>query len=135
VRLHLPGRFERRGRAILDVAHNVEAAQVLADNLRAARVGRLQIVLGMLSDKPVEEFCAALAPCAAAFHAAGLPPPRGLDGATLARRAAAAKVPVTAHADVARAYAGALAQSRAGEPVLVCGSFLTVAAAQERVDG
>ncbi|HUS24669.1 MAG TPA: bifunctional folylpolyglutamate synthase/dihydrofolate synthase, partial [Candidatus Binatia bacterium] len=57
-RLHLRGRFERRGNLIFDVAHNVEAAQVLADNLAAARVGRIHVVLGMLSDKPVEGFCA-----------------------------------------------------------------------------
>ncbi|MGH8443513.1 MAG: bifunctional tetrahydrofolate synthase/dihydrofolate synthase, partial [Nevskiaceae bacterium] len=56
VRLHLRGRFERHGNVVLDVAHNVEAARVLADNLRSFDSGGCRFVIGMLSDKPVEAF-------------------------------------------------------------------------------
>ncbi|HUS24371.1 MAG TPA: bifunctional folylpolyglutamate synthase/dihydrofolate synthase, partial [Candidatus Binatia bacterium] len=122
------------GNLIFDVAHNVEAAQVLADNLAAARVGRIHVVLGMLSDKPVEGFCAAIAPHALHFHAASLPPPRGLDARALVSRATGAGVPLTPYADVAGALDAARAAA-AGTPVLACGSFLTVAAAMERAGG
>ena len=144
VRLRLPGRFERRalhdrhgracGNVVLDVAHNVEAARVLADNLRSLGLGGCRFVIGMLSDKPVEGFAAALAPLAAAFDVASLPPPRGLAAEALARRVAATGVPTRAHPDVAVALRAAC--SAAGTaPVVVCGSFLTVAAAAEALRG
>jgi dihydrofolate synthase/folylpolyglutamate synthase len=132
-RLRLPGRFERRGDVVLDVAHNVEAARVLADNLRSIAPGGFRFVMGMLSDKPVEGFTAALAPLAASFDVASLPPPRGLPAAQLAVRVAAAGVPVRAHDSVAAALAAARAGAGAG--VVVCGSFLTVAAAVEALRG
>jgi len=138
-RVRLRGRFERRAGIVMDVAHNVEAARVLADNLRslASAPGQqgFRFVMGMLSDKPVEGFAQALAPLAARFHAGGLPPPRGLDGARLAKRLAGAGVPTQAHATVAAAFAAARAEARPGETVVVCGSFLTVAAVAGQLDG
>ncbi len=135
VRLRLPGRFERRGNVVLDVAHNVEAARVLADNLRSLAPGGFRFVIGMLSDKPVEGFAEALAPLAAKVHAAALPPPRGLGAATLAARLARAGVPVEAHDSVARALRAARAEAGDAGTVVVCGSFLTVAAATEQLRG
>ena len=138
-RVRLPGRFERRGGIVMDVAHNVEAARVLADNLRslAPAPGQrsFRFVMGMLSDKPVEGFAQALAPLAVAFHAGGLPPPRGLDGATLARRLGGSDVSAQAHETVAAAFAAARAQARPGETIVACGSFLTVAAVAGQLDG
>jgi dihydrofolate synthase / folylpolyglutamate synthase len=137
--LRLPGRFERRAGIVMDVAHNVEAARVLADNLRSLAPApgpkSFRFVMGMLSDKPVEGFAQALAPLAAKFHAGGLPPPRGLDGAQLARRMAGCGVPTQAHPSVAAAFAAAREEVRAGETIVACGSFLTVAAVAERLDG
>jgi dihydrofolate synthase/folylpolyglutamate synthase len=138
-RARLPGRFERRGRIVMDVAHNVEAARVLADNLRslapAPAPRGFRFVMGMLSDKPVEGFAQALAPLAARFHAGGLPPPRGLDGAQLARRVGGCGVPTQAHPTVAEAFAAARREAGAGETIVACGSFLTVAAVAELLDG
>jgi dihydrofolate synthase/folylpolyglutamate synthase len=134
-RLRLPGRFERRGDVILDVAHNVEAARELADNLRkVARTG-LRIVVGMLSDKPVEEFCAVVAPLAEKIHAGGLPPPRGLDAQRLLERVRRATSRAVGYATVAEAFRAAQAERRPGEVIVVCGSFLTVAAVAELLDG
>ena len=142
VRLHLPGRFEhlvlrssRRtdcGNVILDVAHNAEAAEVLAANLRAARIGgNVRVVLGMLSDKPVETFARMLAPLTKKFYAGGLPGPRGLDGAVLAGRLKNCGSAVEAHRDVAAAFRAAQTDRVEGDTILVCGSFLTVAAVME----
>jgi dihydrofolate synthase/folylpolyglutamate synthase len=135
VRLRLPGRFERRGSVVLDVAHNVEAARVLAHNLRTLARGGFSVVMGMLSDKPVEGFAAELAPLAAKFYAAGLPPPRGLPAGQLAARLAGTGRPVATFADVGEAFSAAQAESAPGELVVACGSFLTVAAVAERLHG
>jgi dihydrofolate synthase / folylpolyglutamate synthase len=142
VRLRLAGRFERRDGVVLDVAHNVEAARVLADNLRSlgrpplvAGTKGFRFVMGMLSDKPVEDFAQVLAPLAVKFHAGGLPPPRGLDGERLAQRIGRCGVPTQAHATVAAAFAAARAEAQAPETIVACGSFLTVAAVAGQLDG
>jgi dihydrofolate synthase/folylpolyglutamate synthase len=134
-RLALPGRFERRGRRVFDVAHNVEAAVVLAerlaDNAPKDRARYLYLVLGMLSDKPVEAFCAPLAPYVRQVYCAGLPPPRGLSAAALGARVRTTTLPVREFADVEQALAAAVAAAEQNDEdeVLVTGSFLTVAAA------
>ena len=133
--MRLPGRFERRGRHVLDVAHNEEAAQVLADTLRAEPVrGRTLLVLGMLSDKPVEAVCAALATVVDAAWFASLPPPRGLEAEVLAARAAASGLCGRAAGDVEAAVRAAQAAAAAGDRIVICGSFLTVSAAAGLVD-
>jgi dihydrofolate synthase/folylpolyglutamate synthase len=135
VRLRLRGRFERRGNVVLDVAHNVEAGRVLADNLRSLVPGQCRFVIGMLSDKPVEEFARVLAPLAESLYAAGLPPPRGIAGSELARRLGGCGVPTRAFDAVAPAFAAARADARGRQTVVACGSFLTVAAAAEQLHG
>ncbi len=127
--LSLSGRYQRLGNTILDVAHNIESAEVLADNLRNERgPGKTWLVLGMLADKPVEAVCAVLAPLVQGALFGSLPPPRGLDAATLQQRAASAGLNGQAMDGIADAYR--MAQSLAGpdDRILVCGSFLTVAA-------
>lgn len=133
--LRLPGRFERRGNVILDVAHNVEAARALADNLAATPAAGLRLVVGMLADKPLEGFLQVLAPRAVAIHVGALPPPRGLAGDALARRVRAVAPQARLHASVQEAFGQARAEALEGEIVVVCGSFLTVAAVAELLDG
>jgi dihydrofolate synthase / folylpolyglutamate synthase len=134
-RLALPGRFQRIGQVILDVAHNAEAMAALAHNLRAAGLaGRVRVVLGMLSDKPVEAVGAVLAPVAKELHVGGLPGPRGLSAEELARRLAPQALRLQVHPDIPAAFAAAQ-RADAQAPVLVTGSFLTVAAIAERLHG
>lgn len=133
-RLRLPGRFQMTGRHIFDVAHNAEAAAVLADNLRNEAVGcRVHLVLGMLSDKPVEAFCRALAPQLASARFTSLPPPRGLSGAELVQRAAATGLNGSGFASVRDALSDARAHAGAEDRILATGSFLTVAEAMIEV--
>ena len=136
--LRLPGRFERRGAVILDVAHNAEAAAVLADNLRAAGLEkRIHLVLGMLSDKPVATVLEHLLPLANSLHVGGLPGPRGLSAGALLERGGAAlpaTMRATMHTDIPTAFASARAQAGEGEVVVVTGSFLTVAALADVLD-
>lgn len=129
--LHLPGRLQRRGRALLDVAHNAEAALVLAQWLADSYPGRpLQWVAGMLADKPAEAIARALAPQVARAWACRLPGPRGQGDEALAARLRAGGIPTTACGAPEDALAAALEASDADLPVLVCGSFLTIAAVE-----
>jgi dihydrofolate synthase/folylpolyglutamate synthase len=88
----LPGRFEwrwwRPGPAwCLDVAHNPDAASVLARELtRRTAEGPFHLVLGMMRDKDLERFLAPFVPLIDVFHPVGLPPPRGLSLEELVRR-------------------------------------------------
>lgn len=128
--LYLPGRLQRRGRVLLDVAHNTEAAQVLAAWLTTEFPGRrLQWLVGMLADKPAEEIGAALKPCVDRAWTCDLPGPRGQTAEQLAARLRAGGMPATACGEPAQALAAALAaEPDQALPVLVCGSFLTITA-------
>jgi dihydrofolate synthase/folylpolyglutamate synthase len=128
--LRLPGRFERHGQVTLDVAHNVEAAQVLVENLQADSIeGRIHLVLGMLRDKPVESFCRVLQPLVSSASLAALPPPRGLSAEELSERARVGGIEGDRFPSVDAALAHARSLARPADRVLVTGSFLTVAAA------
>lgn len=133
--LRLAGRFENRGRWWFDVAHNTEAAEVLADNIARTMPGRAPwLVLGMLSDKPVENVARLLVPHVAGASFVSLPPPRGLDAKGLQQRAASAGLKGNAVPDMADALIEARANTGADTPILVCGSFLTVAMAMDLLD-
>ncbi len=130
----LPGRFQTlpgRPLRVLDVAHNVQAAEALARTLRAQVVpGRTLAVCGMLRDKPIAEVVAVLAPLVAHWHIAGLDGPRGASSAELRAALAAAGVgdTISEHRDIEHAYAQALASAGDHDRVVVFGSFHTVGA-------
>lgn len=128
--LALPGRLQHAGKRLYDVAHNTEGAAALATYL-ASRYPeqRLPIVLGMLSDKPVESVAAVLAPHSAGFFCLGLPPPRGLSATSLAARCLGSGVPVREFQSITAALTAAESAAGGDLPVVVCGSFLTVAEA------
>ncbi|HVB49556.1 MAG TPA: bifunctional tetrahydrofolate synthase/dihydrofolate synthase [Burkholderiales bacterium] len=129
----LPGRFQclpGRPQVILDVAHNPEAAGVLAMNLLASGNAPQTIaVLGMLRDKDVAGVVRALAPRITRWHLATLGAPRGASSAELAEvlRSAGIEAPVFEHASPAVAFAAARSEVGDNDKILVCGSFLTVA--------
>jgi dihydrofolate synthase/folylpolyglutamate synthase len=129
----LPGRFQvlpGRPQVILDVAHNAEAAQGLAENLAAAGYARETIaVFGMLRDKDVAAVARAVAPRITRWHVASLPGPRGASAAQVAGQLASAGVaqPCTPHASPASAFAAARSEAREDDKIVAFGSFLTVA--------
>lgn len=133
----VPGRCEHRAgtpEIVLDVGHNAEAMQVLANHLAAHPVqGRNLCIIAMLQDKPVEHSSAALAPVVDAAYAAGLPGvDRACDPGQLAQR-----LPFEARVcrDVATALAGARSEAGPNDRIVICGSFHTVSAALENLDG
>lgn len=134
----LPGRRERVDGnipIIYDVGHNAEAVAVLASDMADHPItGQTHLVIGMLADKPVEAVGARLRAVADRFYPAGLDllSPRGLTATELANRLAC-DAPIFANPKAA--LDAARAASRAGDRIVVCGSFLTVAHAGRRCCG
>lgn len=131
----LPGRFQvlpGRPQVVLDVAHNPEAAGVLAANLGASGFAPETIaVLGMLRDKDIEGVLRAMAGRITRWHLATLGGPRGADAQALERtlRATGATEPASRHSSVAAALAAARGEAGESDKIVVFGSFLTVAEA------
>ena len=127
----LPARFQvlpGRPQIILDVAHNVEAAQVLADNLLASGYAPETIaVCGMLRDKDIAGVLAALAPRITRWHVASLSGPRAASAQDLARHV---QGEVECFTTPAAACAAALKRAHENDKIVVFGSFLTVAEVQ-----
>jgi len=133
VRARAAGRLQRFGGAVelvVDVAHNPQAAAVLAAWLRAVPcAGRTIAVFGALADKDVAGVTAALQGLVSRWHLAGLDleTPRGLAAAALASQPAF--VQPALHAGPDAALAAAIAEARPGDRVLAFGSFFIAAAA------
>ena len=131
----LPGRFQvlpGRPQVILDVAHNPDAAAVLAANLADSGFSPETIaVFGMLRDKDIAGVVRAVAPRITRWHLATLPRPRGAGAADLMGVLSREKIrtPAFAHETVAAALAAARNEAGDGDKIIVFGSFLTVAGA------
>jgi dihydrofolate synthase/folylpolyglutamate synthase len=129
----VPGRFQvlpGRPQVILDVAHNPQAAAVLAANLGDSGYSPEVIaVVGMLKDKDVAGVLRAVAPRITRWHLASLPGARGMNADSLFGVFAelGIKQPATRHASVAEALAAAKKEASENDKIVVFGSFLTVA--------
>ena len=129
----LPGRFQvlpGRPLVILDVAHNPEAAAVLAAGLGASGYAPETIaVVGMLKDKDIAGVLRAVAPRITRWHFASLQGPRGASAARLGEALSEfdSTTPRTEHPDVAQALAAAKKEAGENDKIVVFGSFLTVA--------
>ena len=128
----LPGRFQvlqSKPLVILDVAHNPQAAQILAQNLREQYVsGKTFAVFGMLRDKDIAAVISAVKNSIDIWHVGGLPGERGASGETLAALLADAGIKaIHMHPDIAHAYATACHQAGENDRICAFGSFYTVA--------
>jgi len=131
----VPGRFQRVGRYLFDVAHNPAGARVLADTLAQAGTPRpITVILSVLGDKDwrgimaalassVDRFILTVAPTSPASRTWSLPEPLAH-----AREAGWDAIVVR---DFDRALARAAAS---GGTVLVTGSFHTVGDAMARLE-
>jgi dihydrofolate synthase / folylpolyglutamate synthase len=127
--VQLPGRFQRIGKFILDVAHNTEGFEALRQTLDELDLPRPIIaVVGIMDDKPWERMLRALAPAVdrtIITRPAGAPAERAWDPEAAARRFAVEER-LTAIPELPAALQEA---ARIGSSVLVTGSFYTVGAA------
>lgn len=128
----VPGRFQVLPGVpptILDVAHNPQAAEALAANLKQHRaLGRTYAVFGMLIDKAIADVARALADQIDGWYVATLTGPRAASADQVAERLSQAGVraPVTRFARVIDAYEAARAQAAPTDRIVVFGSFYTV---------
>jgi dihydrofolate synthase/folylpolyglutamate synthase len=134
LRTQLTGRFTVYPGAItwiFDVAHNADAAQVLAANLGAYPCqGKRHAVFSLLSDKDVDAVAAALAAQIDQWHLAPAPSARAmpLDQLYAGVAAASPERSISRYADVDSAIAGAANAAEPNDCILVFGSFVTVEA-------
>jgi dihydrofolate synthase/folylpolyglutamate synthase len=128
-------RFGSDPELVVDVAHNPQAARMLADWLRSVpAAGRTLAVFGALGDKDVRGIATALASEIDAWFLGGLEhdSPRGLGADALASSIAEvplAQAPARAYERIDTALAAAWAQARSGDRVIAFGSFFVAAAA------
>jgi len=118
-----PARFQRVGGCIIDGAHNIDAARVLAQTwLEQFSDQQATIIFGAVSGKDTAAVLRELAPVAACWHFTGFESPRALppeklheiwNGLGLAPR------PVSTHARIAVALQATTPQDR----VLIAGSL------------
>jgi dihydrofolate synthase/folylpolyglutamate synthase len=130
----LPGRFQTIEGAItriFDVAHNPAAAALLSQQLRRkACKGRTHAVIAMLSDKDIKNTLKALLENIDYWHVAGLCVSRGGTAEKVADSLRTLGVQlVYEYPSVLDAYENACTQAKAGDRIVVLGSFHTVAAA------
>jgi dihydrofolate synthase/folylpolyglutamate synthase len=129
--VRLPGRLQwvpGEVEWVLDVAHNPPAAVVLAQALKSRpATGRTIAVAGMLADKDAAGIAQALDPLIDHWLLASITDePRGLSAQALCSRLPPLRAELELIDSVPRACARARAIARAGDRVLVLGSFHVV---------
>ena len=136
----LPARFQvlpGRPAVVLDVAHNPQAAAVLAENL--ADMGfypETYAVFGMLRDKDIGSVCRAVKGVISTWLAAGLSVPRGASAQVLADALASAGAAgkVSCFDNPREAYAAATERANENDRIVVFGSFHTVAEVMQAIE-
>jgi len=129
------GRFQRvpgEVEWILDVAHNVPAAETLRDNLRRLPPARRTVAIcGILGDKDIRGITSMLAGEIDAWIPVTLEGPRAVSADQIAQQLPANASVLMRAGDVAEACRTARAASKPQDRILVFGSFLTVGPALE----
>jgi dihydrofolate synthase / folylpolyglutamate synthase len=137
--VRLSGRFQRvqveSGQGpiewILDVAHNVPAAQGLAANLSRLPRARVIAVCGILGDKDIPGIVAAIEAQVDAWIPVALSGPRAVSPSQLVSHLPNDAKVLAQASDVAEGCRLARDAAAAGDRILVFGSFLTVGPALE----
>jgi dihydrofolate synthase/folylpolyglutamate synthase len=130
----LPGRFQivpGQPAVVLDVAHNPQAAAVLAHNLdQMGFFPRTHAVFGAMHDKDIDGMLKRLLPLVDAWYVCDLPVPRAASSDRLSQSlhalASAAGATVSAHPGPSQALAAALFAADPADRIVVFGSFLCV---------
>jgi dihydrofolate synthase/folylpolyglutamate synthase len=131
VEVSLPGRLQvlpGRPQVVLDVAHNPQAARVLAESLQAMPPARTIGVFGMLSDKDAAGVVSAMAKQVDQWLVCSLPGPRGASADDLAKVALAVRPEAVVERCASPGSAWLLAKELAKDDdrIVAFGSFYTV---------
>jgi len=121
--VHWPARFQKIGPIIIDGAHNLDAARVLAQTWREQFPDKkAEIIFGAVSGKDTAAVLRELAPIAGCWHFTGFDSPRALPAKTLREiwnSLGLETLPVTTHASIV----DALEAVRYPRPTLIAGSL------------
>ncbi|MDR1066965.1 MAG: bifunctional folylpolyglutamate synthase/dihydrofolate synthase [Clostridiales bacterium] len=132
-----PGRFEwisQRPDIVIDGAHNIQGARMLAKNLKTYFPGKdIFFVAGALADKNYELMIQAVAPLAKAFFTVAPPSGRALPADALARSAEELHKPAHAFDGVTNALEAARQAASADDVICVFGSLYLVGGARDWV--
>jgi dihydrofolate synthase/folylpolyglutamate synthase len=132
--LFLPGRYQRYGKFIFDVAHNPDGARAVAESIRALNPPAPRTALiAVLSDKDWKGIIRALAPAVDRFvftNAPSAPPERRWDPSQAQAFAKSQGFDSQLEPDLDTALLGA---QKGAETVLVTGSFHTVGDVMSRL--
>ncbi len=117
--------------AILDVGHNAQAAEMLATRLVSRPVkGKRYALLAMLNDKDPEGVVTALSPLVQSWHLAGISGFRGQTVVSLHDKVKSQLEGVQEHVDIEQAMDALLSIMQDDDELIILGSFITVAKAQ-----
>ena len=115
---------------LLDVAHNPQSAQYLAESLENRGLkGKVHLVLGVLEDKDCQGVLAALSPIVAHWHFVSLEVLRGQSAEQLKDSIKIGEQPLAPHSchpNMITALSAAVALVADDEQIVVAGSFVTV---------
>lgn len=134
ITLHLPGRFQllngpQQTPIILDVAHNVQAARSLNQNLQRVKNGNIHGVLAMLADKDIAGVVRALMPSIDYWYASSLECSRAALG-TQTQEVILKEGGILSFESFhlpRHALVQAVAEAKPNDCIVVFGSFYTVA--------
>jgi dihydrofolate synthase/folylpolyglutamate synthase len=119
--------IDRRPTIVADVAHNPDAAEALAAAVREVfEYERLVVVLGIMADKDVRGFLAAIGGVTDSLVAMQPSTPRAAQAADVAAAARELGIEARVVPSAGAALRSALDEAREGDLVLVTGSHYTV---------
>lgn len=135
--IKLEGRYQiirQNPDVIIDVAHNVQAAESLSNQLgkTKSQYNQTHAVIAMLADKEVQAVIEQLLPNIDVWHCAGLESvPRGLSAKRMASTLEQVNtgVKLRAESTVNQACASAIQEANVDDRIIVLGSFYTVSEA------
>lgn len=134
-KFNLSGRFQvlaGENKIILDVAHNIQAAEVLVSNLEQFQYdGKIHVIIGMLKDKDQKGVMSKLSKIANYWYTVTIPGPRGSSSVALRKELLKSGVtaPIIENDTVADAFSSLQDKIGTNDCTLVMGSFITVGSA------
>ena len=126
---NLKGRWQvlqENPKVICDTAHNKEGLKIVLNQLKKETFKKIHFVLGVVSDKKLEEVLP-LFPKEATYYFCKPNIPRGMSEEVLCKKAASFELKGEKYSSVKKAYKNALSNANQGDIIYVGGSTFVVA--------
>ena len=126
---NLKGRWQilqEHPKVICDTAHNAEGLKIVLNQLKKEKTKKLHIVLGVVSDKKLEDILP-MFPTEASYYFCKPNIPRGLSEVVLQEKAADFNLVGKKYLSVKKAYKSALLNANQEDTIYIGGSTFVVA--------